>query len=77
MMTFSAGVFVFFARVHEALVTNKEVASRKCLAAEITNEWLLLGVSANVALQMFLCASVRIGVALALPRADEESCEYG
>jgi hypothetical protein len=71
MVTFSARVFVFFARVDEALMANEEVATRESLATEIADEGLLLGVGADVSLQMFLYTRVKIGVVKQMPRAPE------
>jgi hypothetical protein len=55
VMALSARMFVFLAWMDESFVTDEQVTSGEGLATEITNKWLLLGMCANVALEMFLC----------------------
>ena len=57
VVALSTRVFVLFARVNEALMAHEQVAPCKGLATEVAYEWFLLGVGADVALQVFLCES--------------------
>ena len=47
---------LFIARVDESLVSDEEVAAGKGLGADVADERLLLGVSADVPLEMLLQA---------------------
>ena len=56
LLRLAAGVLLFIARVDEALVAHQQVAARKRLGAYLADKGLLLGVGADVSLQMFLWA---------------------
>ena len=56
VMTFPRGMVLFIARVDESLVSDKEIASGKCLCTDVANERLLFRVSADVSLEVFLQA---------------------
>lgn len=70
MMTLSAGMLVFFTRVHKAFMAYKEVAASECLATEIAHEGFLFCMGANVALEVLLglCQYTREGIGVPLPR---------
>lgn len=53
-MGFSCGVLIFLAWMDESLMADKQVAAREGLGADLTDEGLLLGVSANMSLKVFL-----------------------
>lgn len=52
---FSCGVLIFFAWMDEPFVAHKQVASCEGLGADFADERLLLGMSTNVSLKVFLC----------------------
>lgn len=53
-MALFADMFFGVIGVDEALMPNKQVASRKGFGTDVANEGLLLGVCSDMALQMFL-----------------------
>ena len=61
-MTFSRGVVLFIAGVDEALVADEQVAAGKGLGTDVADERLLLGMRADVSLEVLLQAVLAFGL---------------
>ena len=66
VMTFSRCMIILVTGVYESFVSDEEVAAGKGLGTDVADEGLLLGVSADVSLEMLLQAvSVHEGLSTA------------
>jgi hypothetical protein len=60
LMGFSCSVVVLLTRMNEPLVADKQVAACEGFGADLADEGLLLGVSANVSLKVLLYCSCSV-----------------